>query len=85
MLGYRGGVTNVLGFDALRLELNTSPELHALRDEAATSAKGKEWRVQDGLIIIKGRVYLPATSPCLQEPLIATDGTGHEGIAKTLH
>jgi hypothetical protein len=72
-------------FNALRLELDASPELRALCDKAATSAKGNEWCVQDGLIIVKGRVYLSTTSPCLQEALTVAHGACHEGIAKTPH
>lgn len=53
-------------FDALRLELESLQELRALREEAATGTKGEGWRVQDGLILIKGRIYLLATSPYLQ-------------------
>jgi hypothetical protein len=41
--------------------------------------------MQDGLIIIKGHIYLSATSPCLQQAHTAAHGVGHEGITKTLH
>jgi hypothetical protein len=32
-------------FNALRLELESTPELRALREEAATSTKGEGWRM----------------------------------------
>jgi hypothetical protein len=36
---------NIQLFDALRLELESSPELCALREEVAIGAKGEGWRV----------------------------------------
>jgi hypothetical protein len=72
-------------FDALRLELESTPELCALREKAAMCAKGEGWHMQDGLIIVKGRIYLSATSPYIQQALTTAHGTGLEGIAKTLH
>jgi hypothetical protein len=48
-------------FDSLRLKLESMLEVRAMQEEVATGAKGEEWHVQDSLIV-KGRIYLPATS-----------------------
>jgi hypothetical protein len=37
------------------------------------------------LIIIKGCIYQPATSPYIQQALITAHGMGHKAIIKTLH
>jgi hypothetical protein len=42
------------------------------------------WRLQDGLITVAGKVYVPQTSPSLPGILDAAHGTSHEGVAKTL-
>jgi hypothetical protein len=72
-------------FDALRMELASTPKLRTLKQEAVVGTKGTGWRMQDGLILIKGYIYLPATSCCLHQNLATAHGAGHDGIAKTLH
>jgi hypothetical protein len=72
-------------FDALRVEATSSTELQQLRDEVTSGARGEQWHVVDGLIMHKGRVYMPLQSPSLPEILAMTHGLGHERTEKTLH
>jgi hypothetical protein len=72
-------------FDALRQEFATVLALIKLRQEIEAEVRGELWRIVDGLVIVKGKVYVPSASPSLQEILVAAHGVGHEGTEKTLH
>jgi hypothetical protein len=72
-------------FEALRQEINGDSTLCALRDEVVVGNRGDKWKLVDGLIVVDGKVYLPTSSPSLQVALTSAHGTGHEGLAKTLH
>ncbi|WVZ58041.1 hypothetical protein U9M48_008353 [Paspalum notatum var. saurae] len=72
-------------FDDLRQAANSHPELVALRDQILDGSKREPWSVIDGVVLFKGRTYLPADSPILQAVLTATHDVGHEGAEKTLH
>jgi hypothetical protein len=50
-------------FDELCTELATDTELRALRDEVLTSNRGEQWKVVDGLIVMRGKIYVLASSP----------------------
>jgi hypothetical protein len=39
----------------------------------------------DGLVLFKGRAYLPLESSNLHNVLVSTHDAGHEGVEKTLH
>jgi hypothetical protein len=41
------------------------PALVELHQEMASGARGELWRIIDGLVTMKGKVYVPATSPSL--------------------
>ena len=56
-------------FDQLRREVTASDELRALRDEVASGARGTDWALQDGLLLYKGRVYVPASSSVFDDVL----------------
>ena len=43
------------------------------------------WKLQDGLILYKRRVHVPASSPILHDILHAIHDATHEGSEKTLH
>jgi hypothetical protein len=72
-------------FDALRQEFATVPALIELHQETASGGRDELWRIVDGLVTMKGKVYIPVTSPSLQDILALCHGAGHEGIEKTLH
>lgn len=46
---------------------------------------GDKWRVDDDLVTIRGWVYVPSSSPLMQEVIAGAHGAGHEGVQKTLH
>jgi hypothetical protein len=71
-------------FDQLQQEISADEDLRALCADITASARDKKWRVQDGLITVAGKVYVPWTSPSLPDILEAAHGTAHEGVAKTL-
>jgi hypothetical protein len=43
------------------------------------------WRINDDIITIAGRIYIPQSSTCLLMVLAATHGVTHEGVEQTLH
>lgn len=71
-------------FDDLRGEVASDPLLIALHDDVRAGSRSDKWKSVDGLIIVGGKVYMPATSPNLQAILEGAHGTGNEGIQKTL-
>ena len=71
-------------FAELRRELQDTEELRVLRDAIAAGDRGADWTVQDGLILCKGRVYVPAVSTVLDAVLQLAHTGAHEGIQKTL-
>jgi hypothetical protein len=72
-------------FDDLRQEFDASQELHMVWDAMANRDHDDHWRVVDGLVTDRGRVYIPSSSPLAQEAIAGAHGTGHEGVQKTLH
>jgi hypothetical protein len=72
-------------FDELRAELAGDPELRSLRDEVMAGRRGEQRRVVDGLITMRGKLYVPASSPSVPRILESAHGIGHEGAEKTLH
>ena len=50
----------------------------------AAGAHGASWTVHEGLILHNGRVFVPASSPLLDDVLQLTHIGAHEGIQKTL-
>jgi hypothetical protein len=72
-------------FDDVRQEINGDVELSQLRDAIRGGTKPETWRVVDGLILFKGRVFISAHSGLRQAILELVHGTGHEGVHKMLH
>jgi hypothetical protein len=56
-------------FDDLRREVDTDPALHARRDAVATGDHGDSWCVHEGLLLHKGRVFVPSSSLILDDVL----------------
>jgi hypothetical protein len=71
-------------FEDLRRELSSSDELHSCWDDIMARAHGTEWRVQDGLILFKGHVFVPSSSAILDDILQLAHTAAHEGIQKML-
>jgi hypothetical protein len=59
--------------------------LTSLRQEVRDKLRGKQWAVVDDLVTRGGRIYVPASSPLVEELLATAHGAGHEGTQKTLH
>jgi hypothetical protein len=71
--------------DRLRVEHDTDPALRALRDKITADQRGAPWSLVDDMVAFAGRLYIPPTSPLLQEVLSAVHNDGHEGVQRTLH
>jgi hypothetical protein len=65
-------------YDALRAELQASPEALQWRAELAANTAPPGWTEVDDLLLFKGRVLLPAASSLEQAHTM-----GHEGCEKT--
>jgi transposase InsO family protein len=72
-------------FDQLRQAAASQPALVALRDKILVGTRKTPWAFVDGLVLFKGRAYLPPKSSILQDILVSTHDVGHEGAEKTLH
>jgi hypothetical protein len=72
-------------FDDLRQELGSDLALLELAAAVQVGNKGDQWRIVDGLITVRGKVYVPPSSPPVQLILASAHGTGHEETEKTLH
>jgi hypothetical protein len=72
-------------FDDLCREFDASRELCMVRNAVANRNHGDQWRVINGLVTVRGRVYIPSSSSLAQEAIAGTHGTSHEGVQKTLH
>jgi hypothetical protein len=48
--------------DDLHAELAGDSALHTMRDEVLAGGRGEQWRLTDGLITVRGKIYIPASS-----------------------
>jgi hypothetical protein len=69
----------------LRHAQATEPALVAIHDEIRAGTRTAPWTVVDDMVTYGGRLYIPPTSPLLQEIMEAVHEDGHEGIHRTLH
>jgi hypothetical protein len=72
-------------FDELRAETVAKALLQLMKEEVLAGRKGDKWQFVDGLVTVRGKVYVAVDSPSLPAILTAAHGMGHEGIEKTLH
>jgi hypothetical protein len=72
-------------FEDLRTACTTDATLTSLRKEVRDGLRGKQWAMVDDLVTCGGRIYVPASSPLVEELLATAHGAGHEGTQKTLH
>jgi hypothetical protein len=68
-------------FITLRHEVSTDDGLCALCVDIMAGTCSDKWQLQDGLITVAGKVYVPPTSPSLAVVLGAAHGAAHEGVA----
>jgi hypothetical protein len=72
-------------FDTLRKEALTDPQVQELKTQLAARTAGEGWTERDGLLVCRGRVFVPDNSSVWDQLLIAAHAAGHEGVEKTLH
>jgi len=72
-------------FDQLRQANTTDPALVALREEIQAGHREEPWAVTDGLVTYNAKLYVPPTSPLLQDLVADIHNDGHEAIQRTLH
>jgi hypothetical protein len=63
----------------------TDPALVAINDEVRAGTRTAPWTVVDDMVTYRGRLYIPPTSPLLQEIMEVVHEDGHEGVHRTLH
>ena len=71
--------------DQLRQAQLEDPTLVALHTAITSGDRAAPWSIVDGMVQFAGRLYIPPTSPLLQEILGAVHEDGHEGVQRTLH
>lgn len=69
-------------FDDIRHAVATDPSLESIRQKAMEGVD--DWSSVDGLLLHKGRVFVPDTSPLASSIVATIHDNGHEGIQKTL-
>ena len=72
-------------FDSLRAEAATDPQIQDVRQQLAAGTVSPGWTELDGLLLFKGKVYVPDASTLWPILLSSAHDTGHEGIQKTIH
>ena len=63
----------------------TDPALVAIHDEVRAGTRTAPWTVVDDMVTYRGRLYIPPTSPLLQEIMEVVHEDVHEGVHRTLH
>jgi hypothetical protein len=71
--------------DRLHQATSVDPALVAVREETTAGARESPWSLSNSLVTFNGCLYIPPTSPLLQEILIAVHDDDHEGVQRTLH
>jgi hypothetical protein len=66
-------------FDELRAETATKASLQQMKEEVLAGRKGDEWQFVDGLVTVRGKVYVAADSPSLPAILTAAHDMGMRG------
>jgi hypothetical protein len=71
--------------ERLRQAQATDSALVAIYDEIHAGTRTAPWSIVGGMVAMEGRLYIPASSPLLQEIVAVVHDDGHEGILRTLH
>jgi transposase InsO family protein len=72
-------------FEDLCAAYTADATLTSLHQEVRDGLRGKQWAMVDDLVTRGGRIYVPASSPLVEELLATAHDAGHEGTQKTLH
>lgn len=69
----------------IRTEQQGSEEVQLLINKVQEGASSQSWAVEDGLLLYKGRIFLPKLSPLIDRIISSIHNSCHEGYQKTLH
>lgn len=69
----------------IRTEQQGSEEVQLLINKVQEGAFSQSWAVQDGLLLYKGRIFLPKLSPLIDRIISLIHNSCHEGYQKTLY
>lgn len=72
-------------FDKLRAELTTDTQAAEIRTKLANGTMRAGWTEVDGLLLFKGKIFIPDASELWATLLADAHDSGHEGVQKTLH
>lgn len=72
-------------YEALRAEFRTDVQATTVREELANGQASEGWSEADGLLLFKGRIFVPDASTLWPTLLAHAHDAGHEGTQKTLH
>lgn len=72
-------------FDKLRAELATDTQAAEIRTKLANGTMRAGWTEVDGLLLFKGKIFIPDASELWATLLADAHDSGHEGVQKTLH
>ena len=72
-------------FDELRAELVDLPEAKDIREQLAAGSALEGWSEVDGLLLFRGKAFVPDSSELWPQLLADAHDMGHEGFQKTLH
>ena len=71
--------------EAFRAAASTDEGMRQMLARVEAGALGDQWKIVDGLITYKNRLFVPATFLLLPEILAAAHNDNHEGVQRTLH
>jgi hypothetical protein len=72
-------------FEDLRAAYTADATLSYLRQEVRDGLHGKQWVIVDDLVTRNSCIYVPASSPLVEDLLATVHGARHEGTQMTLH
>lgn len=72
-------------YDMLRTELRTDAQASTIRAKMVTDQGAEGWSEVDGMLLHKGRIFIPDVSSLWPVLLFHAHDTGHERVQKTLH
>jgi hypothetical protein len=72
-------------FDILRMESASDPQVAERKAQLAAGTAPAGWSLHDGLLLFKGKLFVPGASALWPTLLTEAHDGGHEGIEKSLH
>jgi hypothetical protein len=72
-------------FSTLEMEVDSDPQVAAVRAQLAEGKASPDWTMADGLLRFEGKVFIPDASTLWPVLLAQAHESGHEGVQKTAH